>query len=517
MQGDGHEWAAGIDGAPTDSGSSGRAPRGSRRRRSRTDAREASPSEGAPREVAPGADDDAPARDEARGERGGGRRTKRRERSDAPRRASTSERRSESRSERRSDERPRRAPRAGERAGDDLPPPELVTDDAGLRALCERLAGAPRIAIDTEADSFFSYRERVCLVQVSTPAGDWVVDPLADLDLAPLGAVLADRSRCKIFHDGEYDVLLFKREYGFEIANIFDTRVAAAALGYESVGLAGVLERHFDVVLDKKQQLSDWSKRPLTDDQIRYARLDTHYLVELADQLEALLVEKGRMPVLEGECARLESLEVPDRSFDPDEFIRLKGARALDLSRMAVLRELFVERDAIASERNVPPFKVVSHGALVEAARRRPKNARDLEALPGMSRKLVQRHGKRLIAAVERGLDAGPLDRAPRLAPKDGTGSLDERATELHDRLKTLRKKLADAEGFDSSLAINRRTLLDLAERAPTTMDALDAVEGLLPWQIDAFGAAIVDAVRRFGRDWESGAIPPRRGRRRSN
>lgn len=511
MQGDGQKWAAGIDGHTGDAASDatgGAAPR-SRSAKSRSDTSRSgttrSPGTDSPESAATPRDS---GRREGRSRRG------RRSAGDGAR--SDDRDRSKRGSERaRGGSGEARQPKG--RVGDDLPPPALITDDAGLRELCDHLADQARIAIDTEADSFFSYRERVCLVQVSTPAGDWVVDPLADLDLAPLGEVLADPARCKIFHDGEYDVLLFKREHGFEIANIFDTRIAAAALGYESVGLAGVLERHFGVVLDKKQQLSDWSKRPLTDDQIRYARLDTHYLVELASQLEDLLGEQGRMPVLEGECARLEALEVPDRSFDPDEFIRLKGARALDLARMAVLRELFVERDAIASERNVPPFKVVSHSALVEAARRRPRNGRDLESLPGMSRKLVQRHGKRLIAAIERGQEAGPLERAPRLAPKDGTGHLDERGTELHDRLKTLRKKLADAEGFDSSLAINRRTLLDLAAKAPTEADALPGVEGLLPWQIASFGDAIVDAVRRFDRDWASGAIQPRRGRRRSN
>lgn len=399
--------------------------------------------------------------------------------------------------------------------GADLAPPELVTDDAALARLVDHLADHEHIAIDTEADSFFSYKERVCLVQVSTTDGDWVVDPLADMDLAPFGDVLADPKRTKIFHDGEYDVLLFKREHGFTFANLFDTRVAAAALGYEHVGLAGVLEKHFGVVLDKKQQLSDWSKRPLTDDQIRYARLDTHYLVELAARLAAELAEAGRMPVLEGECRRLESLEASDRRFDPDEFIRLKGARALDLEAMSRLRELFIERDRIASERNTPPFKIVSHGALVEAARRGPSTARDLEQVPGMSRKIVQRYGRQFAAALERARAAGPLERPPRLAPKDGTGRLDEKGTELHDRLKTLRKKLADKEGFDSSLAINRHSLLDLADRAPTERAELERVEGLLPWQIDAFGDAIVAAVRRFEKDWASGAIQPRHGRRR--
>jgi ribonuclease D len=496
MRGEDHDWAAGIDGPPA----TRRAAKGRR-------------GPGVAAGAAPVTPADSPgdtARDEAPAERPASRsrapRAARDERPERSRKEAAPDRPARSRSGS-ADESTQRS-----RPGADLPPPELVTDDRALARLCEHLGTVDDIAIDTEADSFFSYRERVCLVQVSTPAGDWVIDPLAELDLAPIGRVLADPTRRKIFHDGEYDVLLFKREHGFDFSNLFDTRVAAAALGYDAVGLAGVLERHFGVVLDKKQQLSDWSKRPLTDEQIRYARLDTHYLVELTAQLEALLEERGRMPIVEGECARLEAMEVPDRAFDPDEFMRLKGARNLDLTRMQVLRELFIARDEMASARNVPPFKIVPHGALVEAASRRPRNARELEQVGGMSRKLVQRVGKQLLDAIERGRELGPLDQAPRLPAKDGTDRLDERGTELHDRLKTLRKKLADKEGFDSSLAINRRTLLDLAAKAPTAVSDLEQIEGLLPWQIDAFGEPIVRAIAAFSRDWENGDVQPRRG-----
>jgi ribonuclease D len=410
---------------------------------------------------------------------------------------------------------PRVAAEPRRSGGADLPPPELVTDDAALRRLLEHLGGEPRIAIDTEADSFFSYRERVCLIQVSTRAGDFVVDPLAPLDLGPFGRMLADPRRTKIFHDGEYDVLLLRREYGFGFAALFDTRVAAAALGYETVGLAAVLGQHFGVQLDKTQQLSDWSRRPLSPQQIDYARLDTHYLLRLADELQARLADAGREVIVAGECRRLEALEPSQKTFDPDECLRLKGARALDLARLQVLRELFVVRDTLARERNVPPFKVLSHGALVEIARRRPKDERELAAVPEVSPKHVQRIGKQLLGAVRRGRELGPLERLPRLPSKDGTDRLDERGHELHERLKGLRKSLAEREGYDASLVLNRLTLLDLADKAPTTESELDGIAGLLDWQRAAFGAALVDTIARFVADWDSGAIEPKRQRRR--
>jgi ribonuclease D len=264
------------------------------------------------------------------------------------------------------------------------------------------------------------------------------------------------------------------------------------------------------VTLDKSQQLSDWSKRPLTPQQLDYARLDTHYLLRLASELEAKLEARGRRVIVDGECRRLEALEPPQRSFDPDECMRLKGARTLDLARLQVLRELYVVRDELARERNVPPFKVISHGALVEIARRRPKDENELVTVPEVSRKHVGRIGAALLAAVRRGRDLGPLERIPRLPSKDGTDRLDERGHELHDRLKTLRKSLSDREGYDASLVLNRMTLIDLADRAPTRVEDLAGITGLLEWQRRAFGSAIVDAIARFQSDWNSGAIEPR-------
>ena len=163
------------------------------------------------------------------------------------------------------------------------------------------LAGEREIAVDTEADSFYHYQERVCLVQITAGGRDWLVDPLRGLDIRPLGAVLADPERTKVFHDGEYDVLILKRQFGFAFAALFDTRVAAAALGMEAPGLAAVVHAHYGFELDKSQQRSDWSRRPLSKEQVAYARLDTHYLVPLMHAFGDELEERGRMPILRGE------------------------------------------------------------------------------------------------------------------------------------------------------------------------------------------------------------------------
>ena len=168
---------------------------------------------------------------------------------------------------------------------DGLEPPILVEDAGGLERLLADLAGQDEIAVDTEADSFYRYREQVCLIQITVEDRDYLVDPLAKVQLEGVGKILADPRKIKVFHDGEYDVLILKRDFSYTFRNLFDTRVAAAALGFTTPGLAAVIADRFGVELDKSLQRSNWSNRPLTQRQIDYARLDTHYLLPLMDEL----------------------------------------------------------------------------------------------------------------------------------------------------------------------------------------------------------------------------------------
>src|SRR6266850_347569 len=252
--------------------------------------------------------------------------------------------------------------------------PILVEEEQGLLRFLADLDRATEIAVDTEGDSFFSYPEKVCLIQVTALERDWLVDPLAGLDLSGLGRLMADPGRLKIFHDGEYDVLSLKRDYGFQFKNLFDTRVAAAALGAQNPGLASVLEERFGIRLDKSMQRSEWSRRPLSAQQIRYAQLDTHFLVPLMREQRRELEERGKMMIVDGECRRLERLEPPENTFDPDEFVRLKGARELAPLERQALRELFILRERLSRELGRPPFKVIGNESLLAIAMGMPKS-----------------------------------------------------------------------------------------------------------------------------------------------
>jgi ribonuclease D len=389
-----------------------------------------------------------------------------------------------------------------------LPPPILVQNARELERMLADLEGQSEIAVDTEADSFFNFREKVCLVQITVEERDYLLDPLAGFDISAFGRVLADPRREKIFHDGEYDILILKRNYGFAFAGLFDTRVAAAALGDPNPGLASVLKTRFGLELDKSLQRSNWSARPLSREQIEYARLDTRFLIPLARWQKQELERLGRACVVDGECRRLEQIVPAESVFNPDEYLRLNGARTLSLSEQRALRELFVLRNRLAEESDLPPFKVLGNQTLVDLARSQPRTSRDLQRVPGFSPRQARKLGDEVLATLERARELGPLERAPILVSRDGTGALDDDEFELHERLKEWRRDRAQREGYDASLVLNRHVLLRIAKSKPTTEESLRAIEGLLDWQREAFGGELLGVVGRSLREFSAGSTP---------
>jgi len=396
----------------------------------------------------------------------------------------------------------------------ELPPPTLVQDAGGLRALVQALGSAYDVAVDTEADSLYSYRERVCLIQVTANERDWLVDPLSGLDLAPLGAVMADPARRKIFHDGEYDILSLKRDHGFRFQNLFDTRVAAATLGSKTPGLATVLLERFGVTLDKSMQRSNWGQRPLSEKQIRYARLDTHFLIPLMDEQVPELERTGRDVIVQSECERLEAIEPPGHSFDAEDFARIKGARALNPVERQVLRELFILRDRLSAEANEPPFRVLNNETLIALAVAQPRWRAMLAQVHGFSPRQARKFGDQVLEAIARGVELGPLKRLPAPVSREGTDDLDEETVELHERLKQVRKVVAEETGIDAAYVLNRHVLRRITIERPTDLATLARVEGVHPWQVERFGQRIVAVLARF-EDERSRGLLPLPGRRR--
>lgn len=365
-----------------------------------------------------------------------------------------------------------------------LPPPRLIQTDAEVARLVKALAGEPALAVDTESNSLYVYRERVCLIQFSTPQADYIVDPLR-ADARPLAPLFVNPQQQKIFHAAEYDLLCLKRDYGFEFANLFDTMVAARTLGWTQTGLAALLEYHLAVRVNKKHQRANWGKRPLSVEQLDYARMDTHFLFKLRDLLIEELIEAGRREEAQDEFERLARLRPEPASPDPHAFWRVSGAHDLDARQAAILSELFVYRDGQAQTANVPPFKVMGDETLVALAKKAPESIADLRGLFGMTEGQIARHGEELLAAVKRGQSAPPARRPkPVLEPDE--------VRERFEKLRQWRKLKAQARGVESDVIVPREALWELARRAPRTVGDLHGLEHLGPWRRQAYGEEIL-------------------------
>jgi len=276
--------------------------------------------------------------------------------------------------------------------------PTLVADAASVEELIASLRPEAFIALDTESNSFHAYREKVCLIQVSVPGRDWIVDPLATA-VAPLGSVLCD-GRETVLHGADYDVRCLKRDFGWSLPNLFDTMVAARRLGVIGLGLSALVEARFGVRLSKAHQRSDWGHRPLTPEQLAYAALDTHYLLRLRELLLSDLDAKGLTAQAREEFVRIAGARPHERVFDPEGWRRLKGARDLGKEEREILRALWNAREGRAEALGRPPFKVLGEQQLIEIARRRPGDPEALARISGVTPSVMRNFGDAALRAV---------------------------------------------------------------------------------------------------------------------
>lgn len=375
------------------------------------------------------------------------------------------------------------------------PLPLWVRQSGGVARLAAALRPSPAVALDTEADSLHHYPERLCLVQVADAAGAaHLVDPLAGADLSPLGAVFADPGVLTVVHAGDNDLAALKRRFGFTFASVFDTYIAARFLGLTELGLEAVLRRFLGVEPGPSRQKDDWSVRPLTPEQERYALDDVRYLIALKDRLlEELRLRKRDGWVLE-ECAALAANEPAGKGRDAEAYLELKGAKALPPRALAVLREVHAAREALALAAGRPPFKIVGNEALLAMALARPATAAELRAIPGCSAYVVGRYGTALLAAVARG-GALPGDALPSV-PRRPRPVVPAAVRRRIERLRAWRAVAALELALDPGVLLPGRLIERIAEAAPPDLDALAGIDGLRRWRAEALGAGILGALR---------------------
>jgi len=369
---------------------------------------------------------------------------------------------------------------------------ERIETRADLDTLAHDLLGEKVLAFDTEADSFYHYFDKTCLIQIATRRQIYLVDPLAfggPGELSPLGPIMASPEIRKIFHAAEYDIFVLKRDCSFQFQNLFDTMISSQILGYPSVGLASIAERHFGVNLPKEEQRSDWSRRPLTPKQMSYAASDVLYLIPLAEKLEKELRAAKRLRWAREDFEVLAGREWPDRSFDELGYLRIKGARRLDPKSLSVLRELFLMRDARAREMDRPPFKVLGNRALLEIAENPPRKLADLSEIKGITDLILRRMGRELMAAVRQGRKTphGPI---PKLTSTNRR-RMDRQAERRLIALKKWRATRATEVKMDPGVLCPNSALEAIAWRAPQKRDDLADLAELKGWFVREFGAEV--------------------------
>jgi ribonuclease D len=364
---------------------------------------------------------------------------------------------------------------------------------AALDDLGRSLEGCRAIGIDTESDSLYHHRDKVCLVQVATDRGDaFLIDTLAVRDLAPLAGAMADSRLVKVLHGADYDVTTLKRDFGFTFASLFDTMIAARLLGRTELGLLAVARDELGVTLTKTNQKDDWSRRPLTAQQEAYAVADVLHLVALRETLEAKLAAVERLDWLREECAAVAALEPLVRRREPDAYLGLKGAKRLPPRALAALRELHAWRERRAEETDLPPFKILGNEALLRLAELGPASEADLRQVPGVLPRL-QRQAGPLLDSVRRARDL-PEAELP-VVPRAPRPVVPDPVLRRIERLKAWRTRKGAELALDASVVLPQRLIDRLAEAAPADAADLASIEGLRQWRARAFGTELIAAV----------------------
>jgi len=380
-------------------------------------------------------------------------------------------------------------------------PSRLIATDADLSELLNRIEAADRVGIDIEADSLHSYREKLCLLQISVPtvAGvvdarsdlgttshsrahqsrlqqDVIVDPLAGLDLEPLRRAL--ESREIVLHGSDYDLRMLRRGLNFVAHKIFDTLIAARLLGIREFSLAALVKRYFGLELPKGSQKANWAKRPLPARMAEYAINDARYLLPLAEKLEAELDSYQRGDWLRQSCQRAIEQAAMARVRKNDESWRVGGSGSLKGLAAAVLRALWQWREREAEMADRPPFHILQNEKLLHAAISFASG--DLADYKHFS----PRRRQAFREAARIGL-ATPESEWPILRRRFGTRPTAE-TVRCTEELRRRRDKSADKLGLEPSFVAPRGTLEAVAA------DGTRAISLLVPWQRELLGISSI-------------------------
>lgn len=372
----------------------------------------------------------------------------------------------------------------------------LVTDVSGLEQAARSAKSAGVMALDTEFLREKTYRARLCLVQIATAEGLWLIDPTLDIDLSSIGSLIADPAVEVVVHAGKQDFEIFYEAYGSVPRNVFDVQVAAGFAGHgASLPYGRLVESVVRVTLVKGESYSDWCRRPLSDAQLRYAADDVRYLLETADRLKTELQQLAR---LQWAGEEMSAFEAPGfYGADVREVWRkVAGRGSLNGRQLAILRELAGWREEAARHRDLPRGWVVKDPTLVEVARRAPTTVGRLKAIRGFNAREADRSGRPILEAIERGKASKPPPE-PSMPPR----SAQTRARMLAGLADAILKARCEEARIATELVSTRAELESLLAQVVTgavTEESPDQPEARLlrGWRRDLAGNAIIALAR---------------------
>jgi ribonuclease D len=375
----------------------------------------------------------------------------------------------------------------------------VITGAAQLASLIEQIESADRVAVDTEADSLHSYREKLCLLQISVPAAgsgagdldtrprvtpgdesardvcDYIVDPLANIDLQPLRRTLEAKEI--VLHGADYDLRMLRRGLNLVASRIFDTMIAARLLGIREFSLAALVKRYFGIALVKGSQKANWAQRPLAARMAEYAINDVHYLLPLAEKLEAELDRCERRDWLRQSCQRAIEQAAVARVRSQDELWRIRGSGSLGGPSAAVLRALWQWREKEAERADRPPFHILQNDDLLKAAVKFASGG--VPDYRHFSHRRRQAFREAAQCALQIPESEWPVSRR-RFGSRPSAETV-QRAEELRRR----RDKSAEECELEPSFIAPRNTLEAIAA------DQTRAAGLLVPWQCELLGVSI--------------------------
>lgn len=363
-----------------------------------------------------------------------------------------------------------------------------VDQEEALNHLIDNLQQQAMIAVDTESDSLFSYFEKVCLIQISTTETDYVLDPLA-VEVSPLGIVFANPAVGKIFHAAEFDIISLRRDYGFQVKNLFDTMLAARILGWPKYGLGNILESYFQTKPNKRFQQYNWTTRPLDPAALTYACLDTHFLIPLYEMQIEALHQRKRLEEAKAAFDYTATARASVKIFDPAVTWNLKGLRNVPDDKQGLLQALFIFRDNMARQLDIPAFKLFNDATLAYLVNRPPTSLQHLKNTKGLNRSFVRRYGEALLTVC--------TQNHPKAKPPPETKrALSEAAAHRYERLRDWRNRTAKQRQVEADIVLPNKTLKQLAKKNPKNVSELTEMNLLGQWQLQTYADAIINELK---------------------